>query len=127
MKLKNKRLAQEWFDRAKSDYLYAQAGEKETGQHHITCFLCHQAVEKILKGFLAGSGIAPQKTHSLRLLLTQVKEHFPDLAFEESDARKLDTFYIPSRYPGPVISEFRPKDAHTALEVEERFLKIVSS
>lgn len=125
MQLKHKRLAQEWFDRAHSDFLYAQAGEQETEQHHITCFLCHQAVEKILKGILAGNGSAPEKTHSLRLLMTQVKKIFPDLPCEETDVRKLDAYYIPSRYPGPVISEFRKKDAETALEIAARFLELV--
>lgn len=42
MKFKNKRLADEWFERAESDWLYARAGEKETGRHAVTCFLCHQ-------------------------------------------------------------------------------------
>ena len=122
MKLKHKRVAQEWFDRANSDFLYAQAGEKETGQHHVTCFLCHQVVEKVLKGLLSGMGIAPQKTHKLRLLQTQARELFPDL--DDSDTRKLDAFYIPSRYPGPVISEFTAKDAQIALEIAERYLKL---
>ncbi len=128
MKLKNKKLAEEWFERARSDYLYAKTGDKETGQHHITCFLCHQAVEKILKGIITGCGgttSPPPKTHNLRLLLLKARELAPDLSLADADALKLTAFYIPSRYPGPVAHEFTPKDAEIALEITARLLEAV--
>lgn len=122
MKLKHKRLAEEWFERAEDDLVYARVGEKETARHHITCFLCHQAVEKILKGLIAGNGEAPQKTHSLRVLGAKVRELGTAADFDEADLRKLDAFYIPSRYPGPVEKEFSKKDADSALEIAERMI-----
>lgn len=127
MKLKNKKLADEWFERAESDLLYARAGEKETQCHAVTCFLCHQAAEKVLKGLIVGLGGVPQKTHNLRLLLAKVKESFPEINFKEEEARRLEAFYIPSRYPGPVEQEFNGQDAKTALEMAGRLLKVIES
>lgn len=125
MKLQNKKLAQEWFKRARSDFQYAQAGERETRRHHITCFLCHQAVEKILKGFLVGVGENPPQTHSLRSLAAKTKELFPKIDWDEKGIRRLDAFYIPSRYPGPLEQEFIAKDAQEALSIAEKFVGLV--
>ena len=126
MKLKQNRLAHEWFDRGQSDFQYAQAGQRETRRHHITCFLCHQAVEKILKGLIAGAGETPEKTHSLRGLLTQVQKLHPDLKWNEKGIRRLDAFYIPSRYPGPIQQDFIEKDALEALEIAAQILEMLS-
>ena len=127
MKVKHKRFAREWLRRAESDWQYAKAGEKETGQHHVTCFLCHQAVEKVLKGLITGAGKSPQKTHNLRTLLSKVQELFPATDLEDSDVRRLDTFYIPSRYPGPIENEFTAKDARTALKITARFIEVAQA
>jgi HEPN domain-containing protein len=124
MKLKNKELADEWFARAKSDFLYARAGEKETGQHHVTCFLCHQAVEKILKGILIGAGKEVPRTHNLRLLHNQIVPFFPkSKQYKESIAR-LDAAYIPSRYPGPIEGDFTTDDAQHALSLAEALMTL---
>lgn len=122
MKLKNRARAREWFGRAASDLEFAEAGERETGQHHITCFLSHQCVEKVLKGLMAGAEEVPEKTHSLRKLLAQVKRLYSDCPLANADAIKLDAFYIPSRYPGPIEKEFTANDAKVALSLAQAFL-----
>ena len=126
MKFKNKARAREWFERAKSDLQFAKAGERETGQHHITCFLSHQCVEKILKGFLAGAEVLPEKTHSLRKLLAHARQLDPDCPVANADAIQLDAFYIPSRYPGPIEREFTQEDAENALEIARRLVAVFS-
>ena len=120
--LKHLRAAREWVERAANDLEYARAGEKETSRHHITCFLCHQAVEKMLKGLLTAVGIIPEKTHALRVLRAKIAETFSDIPLTESQARRLDAFYIPSRYPGPVLQSFLPKDAQEAISIAEEVL-----
>lgn len=126
MKNKNSTLAQEWLSRAKSDLNYAKAGEKETGEHHVTCFLCHQAAEKLLKGLIVLDGGAPQKIHNLNLLLSQVVSIYPSVVEISKDIRKLDKFYISSRYPAGAIYKFSPEDAKFALSAAGRLLDIVT-
>ena len=118
--------ALEWFDRAESDLKYAQAGERDTGQHHITCFLCHQCVEKVLKGILMGNGKIPEKTHSLRKLLELVKKVQPDFGLSDSEVRRLDSYYVPSRYPGSILQEFNAEDAKTSLAIAEKCLSLLT-
>lgn len=126
IKLKNKARAREWFERAASDLKYAEAGEQETSQHHITCFLAHQCVEKILKGLIAGAEAVPEKTHSLRKLLVHTKQLYSDCPVMDAEVIQLDAFYIPSRYPGPIERDFTADDATTALSIASRLITICS-
>lgn len=117
MSAKNRILAKEWFDRAGSDLKYATAGEKETGEHHVTCFLCHQAAEKILKGLIVLDGGTPQKTHNLNLLLSSLLASYSSLSAMAKDLRKLDKYYIPARYPGGMLFKFTADDSKFALSI----------
>lgn len=118
----NEKLAQEWLQKAQSDLLYAKAGEKETKQHHITCFLCHQAAEKCLKGLLALQNIAPLKTHNLGLLMGKALAGHRELSELQREIRKLDKFYISARYPGDTFTEFTHEDAAHALDTVSKLL-----
>lgn len=115
-------MAVEWLQRAENDLQYAEAGERETGRHHITCFLCHQSVEKVLKGTGLALGKTLRKTHSLRQLLSELLPHFPTLKTQQERIERLDAAYIPSRYPGPVAEEFRKEDAEEALQTAREFV-----
>lgn len=119
-----KTLAKEWIDRAFSDLKYAYAGEKETGQHHVTCYLCHQAVEKNLKGLIVLEGGTPKKTHHLGLLVSEVAKHYPAFLDLRQNIRKLDKFYIPARYPDDMTMEFTGDDAKNALETASKVIEL---
>ncbi|MFA5811206.1 MAG: HEPN domain-containing protein [bacterium] len=125
MSAKNKKLAKEWLDRANSDLEYACAGERETGQHHVTCFLCHQAAEKALKGLAVFSNKAPKKTHNLGLLMSEILSEFKSIIPLQKEVRRLDKYYIPARYPDDMSFEFTADDAKLALSVAERLIAIV--
>lgn len=122
MTQKNKQ-AMEWIHRAASDLQYAQAGEEETGQHHITCFLCQQAVEKILKGLLVAVGATPERTHSLGRLATLVSTTFADIKRHVVEIRRLDKYYITARYPDDLTTEFTKADAREALHIAATVLQ----
>ncbi|MCI0354939.1 MAG: HEPN domain-containing protein [Acidobacteria bacterium] len=62
-------------------------------------FHAQQAAEKFLKGFLAGKGTQPPKTHDLVVLLEIASEHDAGLGQFQVHARKLNSVYISSRYP----------------------------
>lgn len=119
-----KTLAKEWIDRAISDLKYAYAGEKETGQHHITCYLCQQAVEKVLKGLIVLNGEQPKKTHHLGLLISEVAKDYPTFLDLRKDIRKLDKYYISARYPDDTTMEFTSDDAKGALETAQKIIDL---
>ncbi len=66
--------------------------------YNPVCFHCQQAVEKLLKGFLAFNDKHVRKVHDLPELVglcAQIDESFKNLF---SDALRLDGFYIKARY-----------------------------
>jgi HEPN domain-containing protein len=117
-------LALEWLGRAESDLKYARAGEKETSMHHVTCYLCHQSVEKSLKGLAVMAGETPPKTHNLSLLASRAAGSYSAVAPLKRDIKKLDKFYVPARYPDGIDFNFQPADAASALGVAEKVLAL---
>ena len=111
----NKKLAQEWFESAKSDYLYAEIGLKEDAVFPQICFLCQQSSEKLLKGFLVLNHIDPPRIHDLPKLLDLCAKINPKLEVTRDACELLTGFYIESRYP-PDIPDFSQKDILEAYE-----------
>lgn len=109
--------AAEWLKRAESDLQYAQVGERETRQHHITCFLCQQVVEKILKGLIVLSGETPERSHNLGRLCSMAMQGYPWLKKLLPKIRRLDKYYTTARYPDDLTFEFSPEDAKEGLAI----------
>jgi len=63
-------LVRGWLRKAESD-LVAMDASFEAGAYDAACFHAQQAVEKLLKAFLAHSGLPPIHTHNLAKLLDQ--------------------------------------------------------
>lgn len=89
--------ARTWFEFARTDLRMAELAQAE-GLYAQACFHAHQAVEKMLKGFLLARGRRVPRTHSLLELARLAREHGfpPELA---QRIRVLDGYYLPTRYP----------------------------
>lgn len=110
----------EWFTIAEDDLNFAKVG-LETGFYTQVCFLCQQASEKALKGLLIFKTEAYPRIHKLVDLLNLCAEQVPGITELEDEARILDQYYIPSRYPGGSFGNLpdgSPSEecAHDALE-----------
>lgn len=91
---------QRWIDAATSD-LNAAELLLTKGNYHNSAFHAQQAAEKALKGLLRLLGHVAWG-HNCFDLLAQIKNLLPDLVAPDnlSDmAQRLDSHYIPSRYP----------------------------
>lgn len=87
-----------WLDFAKEDLHLAQLAFKDQIFNQV-CFHSQQGVEKILKGYLSYKLQPTPKTHSLIELYRICKEISSDFPDIENDCLKLDSYYIPTRYP----------------------------
>ena len=59
----------EWIEIADNDFDSAKILNEAARKHYeIICYLCSQAVEKYLKGYLVFMDVVPKKTHDLRFL-----------------------------------------------------------
>ena len=122
----NKRLAKEWFNIGKEELNFAQASFKELDAFYSqVCFLCHQAVEKYLKGFLVYHKGRFPKIHDLIELLKlcgKIDKEF--LNFLEEIAI-LDQYYLVTRYP-LAYPPAKKEQAKEALEVVEKIVNFIN-
>jgi HEPN domain-containing protein len=106
--------AANWFEFARTDLRVAELAQND-GLFNQACFHAHQAVEKMLKGFLLARGGRVPRTHSLLELGKLARGHgFPQELLQK--IRMLDAYYLPTRYPDALP---RLSDLPGAKEAEE--------
>lgn len=115
--------AHAWLERAESDLLYAQVGNREVGRYSVTCYLCQQVAEKTLKGLLCAKNLPLERIHHLGRLATLTAPHYRGLQTLIPQLRTLDKYYITARYPDDLTAEFTAKDATAALKIAEAILQ----
>ena len=119
-----------WLRQALSD-LEAARDSLNANHYEWSCFQAQQSAEKALKSFLYSRGYTSILTHSLTELVREANKLEPRFHTVEKPARRLDTFYIPTRYPNGLAGELTPsefycrEDAEQCLNFAESILKIV--
>lgn len=102
--------AANWFEFAHTDLKVAELA-LTAGLFNQACFHAHQAVEKLLKGFILARGKRVPRTHSLVDLGRLAQE----LGFPQELRNKiliLNGYYLPTRYPDaiPDLSHLPTRD-----------------
>lgn len=119
-------LVREWVLLSREDFESARDLINSTVPRiRVACYLCQQAVEKVLKAYLQlRQPAAPPKTHSLDLLLDFCKQHDPAFAEIRGECAWLSDFAVEARYPGfePKPSMDRAKAALVAAESAYNFV-----
>ncbi len=121
-----KERALEWFRIGDEELKFAKAGFREFGAYYPqVCFLCQQAVEKYLKGYLVFTKGKFPKIHDLtHLLKLCAKENKKFLDFiSETDI--LSQYYIIARYPLPEYPPAGKAEAKEALEIANKIVRFV--
>lgn len=112
-------LAQEWLKKAEEDELTIRSLLKHRdGAPSSVCFLSQQIAEKYLKACLVFHKKKFPKTHLLEHLLELCLEIDPLFGELQKEVTLLDTFYVPTRYPGeyPEFTWDKAEIAHQAAE-----------
>jgi len=121
----NRKLANEWFEKAKDDERAIKNLLKERGPFSIICFLSQQMAEKYLKGYLVFQKKPVKKVHDLVEILEicrTIDKNFEKLS---SFCSFLNRYYITSRYPGDFfegISEKEAKEAYQKAQEIKQFI-----
>jgi HEPN domain-containing protein len=131
MKRPHKEESLRWFAQAKDEFQDADDLRKR-GRFYLALFHFQQAAEKVLKAYLylKVESFEVFYTHSIDELLGMTLEIDPD--FKASvGAKKLDQYYIPTRYPnglpGGIPSRYfdDPKEAQEAMELAKSLIGLV--
>lgn len=131
MKRPHKEESLRWLTQAKDEFQDADDLRKRK-RFYLALFHFQQAAEKALKAYLylKVKSIEVFYTHSIDDLLemtVDVDSNFKEVA----QAKKLDRYYIPTRYPnglpGGVPSRYfdDPKEAKEAMELAKRVIELV--
>ena len=102
--------AMDWFREALEDLESAQI-LAEHGQYHHACFHAQQAAEKAVKAALRHFNTI-MTGHSVTRLLEALRSRADVPQQLMDDARVLDQYYIPPRYPNS-FTEGSPADYYT--------------
>lgn len=124
-KIKESSLAEDWFRIGEEELRFARAGFEDLDAFYSQiCFLCQQAGEKYLKGFLVFHKIKFPKIHDLTELVklcAKIDKNFSKIL---DDASVLGQYYLIARYPIE-YKEAGKKEAKEALMMAEKIRKTV--
>lgn len=131
MKRPHKEEALRWLIQAQDEFQDADDLRKR-GRFYLALFHFQQAAEKALKAYLylKVKSIEVFYTHSIDDLLEMAFEITSDFR-EIGQAKKLDRYYIPTRYPnglpGSIPSRYfdDPKEAEEAMELAKGLIGLV--
>ena len=131
MKENNRKLADEWFEKAKDDERAIKNLLKEKGPFSIICFLSQQMAEKYLKGYLVFKKRPVKKVHDLREILGRCHEIDKDFEKLSDSCSFLNRYYITTRYPGDFFEGISEEEAEKAYqkakEIKQFILEKLSS
>jgi HEPN domain-containing protein len=105
----------DWLEQAKRDLLHAQE-DLESGFYEWGCFSAQQSAEKALKALYQKIG-GDAWGHSVKSLLEQLPATLTPPAELLDEAKLLDRYYIPTRYPNS-FDRGAPKDYFTRRDTE---------
>lgn len=120
--------ARDWYRQAQRD-LEQAVDARQAGRHEWACFAAQQAAEKAIKALHLHVG-QEAWGHVVARLLRELPAHIdlPEALVEQ--ARVLDNFYIPTRYPnshpeGAPFEHYGPLQSEEALRYAGAILTFV--
>ncbi|MFQ6052025.1 MAG: HEPN domain-containing protein [Candidatus Hydrothermarchaeota archaeon] len=117
--------SKDWFEQAKADLRHAR-NSLGSGDYAWACFAAQQSAEKAVKAlYMKKNCIA--WGHSVYELLENLSEDTKPEASLIEKAKKLDKYYIPTRYPnahpsGPAYKYYTKEEADEAIRVCEEVI-----
>lgn len=114
-----------WLTKARADLGSAEILFREHGPTDTVCFLCQQAVEKYLKGFLILKKKKFGRIHDLAALLALCGEVDKEFLDWYEQAEKLTGYYIETRYPSDIPVSYSRQEAQEAIKIAKEMIAFV--
>ncbi len=112
-----RRITIKWLKQAEAD-LKAAKDSFKNGNYEWSCFQSQQSGEKALKAVLYEKGYTSIITHSLKELIRECSKINVEFNALSKDARTLDMFYIPTRYPNGLGGDLAPTEFYEKDDAE---------
>jgi len=124
-------ILQQWLDKGNEELRsaeYLSTMQYPTPDETI-CYLCQQAAEKYLKGFIFSKDIEPDKTHDLKDLLAICEKFNAEFSVLSSKAYILTRYAILPRYPNElnITNEDMKIALSDAKSIQEFVIKLLNT
>jgi HEPN domain-containing protein len=113
-----RKITSKWLKQSEAD-LKAARDSLEDGNYEWSCFQAQQCGEKALKAYLYEKGYTSIMTHMLKELVNECIKHDESFKILMKDARTLDMFYIPTRYPNGLGGDLAPTEFYEKDDAEK--------
>ncbi len=113
-----RKIAAKWLKQAEAD-IKAAKDSLEDHNYEWSCFQSQQCGEKALKAYLYEKGYTSIMTHSLKELVRECSKLHESFNALMNDARTLDMFYIPTRYPNGLSGDLAPTEFYEKEDAEK--------
>jgi len=113
-----RKIAIKWLKQAEADLKAAKDSLKD-GNYEWSCFQSQQSGVKSLKTYLYEKGYTSIVTHSLKELLKECSKLDASFNVHSTDARNLDMYYIPTRYPDGLVGDLAPTEFYEREDAEK--------
>lgn len=112
----------DWYAKSQSEFDGAKILITYGGDYSLIAFLCQQAIEKVLKGYILKNSKVLIEGHSLIYLCKKSIEI--DASFKEQlkNCTFVNQFYIETRYPADIPIGIDKEDADECLNIAAKIL-----
>ena len=115
----------EWLNKADEDYEFAVSIVEDSTFYAQICFHFHQAAEKYLKSFIIAKELEFKKIHDLIVLLKMCSGENSALEKLNEDCKRLNRFYIDTRYPVHWPTQYTKEEALKAQNATQNIRKAI--
>lgn len=113
-----RKITAKWLKQAEAD-LKAARDSLNDENYEWSCFQSQQSGEKALKSCLYEKGYTSIVTHSLKELVRECSKLERAFNTLSKEARNLDMFYIPTRYPNGLGGDLAPTEFYEKEDAEK--------
>lgn len=115
----------EWVEKADKDLDAAKMYRGHGTAYEVPAFLCHQAVEKALIGYLYWTGNGLISTHDLPYLGRWAEKTLPELGTLTSELALVNRYYLEMTYPDDLTYTVSAAIVDACIGIAERVLHII--
>ncbi len=115
----------EWVEKAQKNLAAAIEHRGHGTAYEVPAFLCHQAVEKVLIGYLYSVGEERISTHDLPYLGRWAGKSLPELEALKTELAMVNRYYVEMTYPDDMTYAVSAEDVDACIAIAGRILRII--
>jgi len=119
--------SKEWFEKAEKDLAAAKVYRGHGTAYEVPAFMCHQAVEKALIGYLLSTGEDQISTHDLPYLGRWAEKSLPELEELKTELALVNRYYVEMTYPDDLTYAVSAAIVDECIAIAERVLHIIGN